>query len=256
MRNKNGNRSSKRRNNNNSNRNGSTTARNQTKYHRQNVGFEASFGLSPSAGIVINVAPGNYSSPGSIPTSAFSKDFFARFSPAWKSWRMLGWKGTVVATSRPDAQSDNAGMLGVAPFNLSKQATTSSPVLPAPASLQQLCELPNVKMLSADSANSKNRAVFSYFQGRRDINSLPFQEIDNNPLPTLYTTGIQVFNDNGPIEEGVFVRFYGYMVIEFKDPAYYTANLIPAKVVDEDDYAMPSPEVVKTTKRLQRTLLD
>lgn len=235
----------------NSNRNGSTTARNQTKYHRQNVGFETTFGLSAASGVVMNVAPGNYGAPGTTPTSALSKDFHARFSPAWKSWRMLGWKGTVVAMSKPDGQSDNAGMLGVAPFYQSKQATTSSPILPAPSSIQQLCELPNVKMLSVDTANTKNRAVFSYFQGRRDINSLPFQEIDTNPLPTLFTTGIQAFNENGPVEESVFVRFYGYMVIEFKDPAYYT----PATVRVDDEYVMPrTPEVDKTAKRLQRTL--
>jgi hypothetical protein len=213
--------------------NNSPTARNQTKYHRQYVGFDIEIDVEPEKGAVIAVAPEqyNYGSPSPVPqyTTAFSSFFGDRFSPVWRGWRMLGWSGTVLCNAK--TQSPGASnVIGVAPFNLSKNdyiAVTINTLKP-PLAMENLCELPNVKVLSGDTANARNRANFSYYQGRTDINSMPFQECvpsggqspgpgtDNN-VPSLYFTGILVFNNGNYTENTVKVNFHGRMLVEFKD---------------------------------------
>jgi len=224
------------------NPNGSTVARNQTKYHRQYIGFETTLVLgtvSAGAGIALPIAPGVYPST----SSASSLNFVERFVQCWKGWRMLGWKCTVM-----NADASSGKTLAAVPFNQSLTAITGPSTALAyikPTSTAQLCELPNIKMLSADAANSKNRASFSYFQGRRDINSLPFQWIVED-LPLDYITGIQMYADTQTT-----IRVFGNMLIEFKDPAFYVS---PGPMIDNHDFEevdQPSP-VSSQIKRLQR----
>jgi len=240
------------------NNNGSTVARNQTKYHRQYVGFETTFTMGSNTGYAVPIAPGNYNPSGSIPTTAYSQFFVTRFSPCWKAWRMLGWKCTMIVTNKDNAQG--SGIVAAVPFNQSLSLATGP--IPAisfvtPSFITQLCELPNVKMLSIDSANSKNRAGFSYFQGRRDINSLPFQFIGEDK-PDSYVTGLQMYYEAAPGDTTVVVRMFGNMLIEFKDPAYYIPRGFPeANTIDDSDQQEQDQErTVPYVKRLQRINLE
>jgi len=233
------------------NNNGSTVARNQTKYHRQYVGFETTFSLTPNTGIAMPIAPGNYFTPGNVPTSAYSQFFSARFLPIWKGWRSLGWRCTMIVTSKADAASDYAGAVAAVSFNQSLSPNSGPTTLLnqlKPNFITQLCEMPNVKMLSVNPANSKNRASFSYYQGRRDINSLPFQYVGDD-IPYQYITGLQIFYESQPTDDTIFIRMFGNLLIEFKDPAFYIPAQIPEPIQqDDDDQHVP-------VARLRRTQL-
>jgi len=225
------------------NANGSTVARNQTKYHRQYVGFETTFTLDANTGAAMPIAPGNYNSPGSLPTTAYSQNFAERFSYTFKAWRMLGWKGTMFVTCKADANSDYAGLVYAVAFNQSVgpgAGPTPLLALIKPNSASQLCEMPNVQMISTNPANSKNRASFSYFQGRRDINSLPFQDFSSG-LPYHYVTGIQIFYEGQPTDDTVFVRLSGNLLVEFKDPAFFMPPALkPVEPTQEDEHVPTS----------------
>jgi hypothetical protein len=228
--------------------NGSTTARNQTKYHRQFVGFETTFSLGPNSGDAVPIAPGNYNPPGSPPATAYSEFFAQRFSQVWKAWRMLGWRCHLVVLSKQ--ATDTNSMIGAVAFNQSLSPATGPLALLSllkPTSMLQLCELPNVKMLSVSPANSKTFASFSYYQGRRDINSLPFQFIGDQ-LPYQYVTGLQIFNETPVAEDTIIIRMYGNLLIEFKDPAFYIPPGMPK--IDDQDQDLQQQTLVK---RLQRT---
>jgi hypothetical protein len=235
---------------------------NYNEYKRINVGFEQTFQVEfNSPGMVVPISPDAYL-PTALPsyTTACSAYFGDRFVRTFRSWRMLGWKATVIAG---DSTAGQNAVLGVAPFNLSKQVTT--PVVPGvtvrtPGSMAFLCELPNVKMLDCSAENNRNRASFSYFSKRTDINLMPFQEIapsDNIEqgkqlnLPSLYFTGLQMFlqiDSPPPLNGGIITRVFGTMMIEFKDFQPFA----PPSPIDLDmEYlrvGSPKPQA----KRLQR----
>jgi len=234
------------------NNNGSTVARNQTKYHRQYIGFETTFTLEAGQGMAMPIAPGNYNPAGTVPTTAYSEFFVQRFGQAWKGYRVLGWKATVIAGA--DRTDVDNGLLGVVPFNQSvvpgfPVAATISDL--TPISIPQLCELPNVKMLSSSTGNAKNRASFSYFQGRRDINSLPFQAIIET-VSEYCVTGLQFFYEQGSVADKIIVRLFGNMLVEFKDPAFYRSPGLELI----DDQQQQEQKRVPYAKRLERITLN
>jgi len=240
-------------------KNRSSTFSNQTKYHHQEIGFEETFTIAGSTGAVLTIGPENYAAPTSTFFSCSSAYFGDRFVPAWRSWRMLGWKGTVIVNN--SEVSDIGGTMAVARYYLSKQAITpvTYTTIPEPIAFALLCELPGAKVLQTNSVSNKNRATFSYFNARKDMNDMPFQELvasggiesgNFKNLPSLFVSGL-LFYYQSTIDRPVSVTISGKLVIEFKDPQMYVPPGGPN--LDMDYLTIRSPQ--PTTKRLQRPAL-
>jgi len=208
-------------------RNVGPTSRNQTRYHRETVGFEVTFKANNNKGGTIVIAPDAYT--GSfIPNfaQAYSAYFGDRFSPTWRAWRMIGWNATAMAT-----ESISPGtVLSMAPVcasRLPSELIVPGVNIPYPGTLAVMGELPNKKELTLSTSNSRNRASFRYTIPRRDMNMSMFQPckpsggqesgVQNN-LPEFYITGFQYYLSN-PVtgDEPVQVRLFGSMLVEFKD---------------------------------------
>lgn len=209
----------------------------QTRYHREWVGFSKLITLG-------NAAP---QEPGIFATfsPADSLQFLNRFRD-WRAYRMIGWTCTIMPKTGMTGDGYREGIVAFAAFN---QSLLGSTTLFAPNSMEALLELPNAKMLPISANNPRSKATFSWFNRKGDINALPFQSIEAL-APAEFATGLLGFSTadgNNPIVYEV----YGKFQLEFKDKNIF---LGPAKQ-PADDFELMDQPINNVVKRLNRTLL-
>lgn len=173
-----------------------------------------------------------------------SQGFTNRFSLAWQSWRMVGWKVTVniKAKSSADAQLFPNAMNPVAPFEVPN--LTSSPGLPVPNTIESFTEVPNCKFMSVFPGSPHCRKTFSW--RAKDLNFLPFQNFAN--LNTaLSQTGIWGFVDMSDYQEVLDIQIMGRICIEFKDANIYVINAAMPPAGKDDKDKTPDMEFLHVT---------
>lgn len=205
----------------------------QTRYHREWVGFSKIITFS-------NQEPGQITSF----SPADSLQFLNRFKD-WRGYRMIGWTCTVMPKTGLGGDGVSDGVVAFSPFN---QSLLGSATSFAPNTLEALLELPTAKMLPKSQNNPRSKASFSWFNRRGDINALPFQSIETL-LTAEYSTGLisyatSIGNNN------LVYEVYGKLQIEFKDKNIFLAPTTPS-----EEFEIMEQPMNNVVKRLNRTVL-